>query len=72
VLRVQVLYANGRSKKTGRIRGGSAWKVTRKLSLAQGRFHVKRGQSANVQLKFTASRGTVHMDDVYVDPRYRG
>jgi hypothetical protein len=72
VMRVQVLYANGRSKKTGRIRGTAAWKVTRKLSLAQGRFRVKRGQSANVQLKFTASRGTVRMDDVYVDPRYRG
>jgi hypothetical protein len=72
VLRVQVLYANGRSKKTGRIRGGAAWHVTRKLSLAQGRFRVKRGHSANVQLKFTASRGTVAMDDVYVDPRYRG
>jgi hypothetical protein len=72
VLRVQVLYADGRSKKTGRIRGGAAWKVTRKLSLAQGRFRVKAGESANVQLKFTASRGTVAMDDVYVDPRYRG
>jgi hypothetical protein len=72
VLRVQVLYANGKSKKTGRIAARSAWRVTRKLSLAQGRFHVKAGESANVQLKFTASRGTVRMDDVYVDPRYRG
>jgi hypothetical protein len=72
VLRVQVLYADGRSKKTGRIKAGNAWKVTRKLSLTQGRFHVKAGESANVQLRFTASRGTVRMDDVYVDPRYRG
>jgi hypothetical protein len=72
VLRVRVLYAGGKSKKTGRIRGGADWKVTRKLSLAQGRFHVKAGESADVQLKFTASRGTVAMDDVYVDPRYRG
>jgi hypothetical protein len=72
VLRVQVLYANGRSKKTGRIAARSAWRVTRKLSLAQGRFHVKAGESANVQLRFTASRGTVRIDDVYVDPRYRG
>jgi hypothetical protein len=67
-----VLYGAGRkSKKTGRIKAAAAWKVTRKLSLAQGRFHVKRGQSANVRLKFTASRGTVLMDDVYVDPRLR-
>jgi hypothetical protein len=72
VLRVQVLYGSGhKSKKTGRIKAAHAWKVTRKLSLAQGRFHVKAGQSANVQLKFTASRGTVRMDDVYVDPRLR-
>jgi hypothetical protein len=72
VLRVQVLYgAGGKSKKTGRIKAGNVWKVTRKLSLAQGRFHVKRGGSANVRLRFTASRGTVRMDDVYVDPRLR-
>jgi hypothetical protein len=72
VLRVQVLYGAGhKSKKSGRIKAAAGWKVTRKLSLVQGRFHVKRGQSANVQLKFTASRGTVRMDDVYVDPRLR-
>jgi hypothetical protein len=72
VLRVQVLYGAGRkSKKSGRIKAAADWKVTRKLSLAQGRFHIKRGESANVQLKFTASRGTVRMDDVYVDPRLR-
>jgi hypothetical protein len=71
-VRVQVLYAGGRSKRTGRISGAAAWKVTRKLSLAQGRFHVGAGESANVRLKFTATGGTVAMDDVYVDPRYRG
>jgi hypothetical protein len=70
-LRVQVLYGEGRkSKKTGRIKAGAVWKVTRKLSLAQGRFRVKRGKSANVRLKFTASGGPVRMDDVYVDPRF--
>src|SRR3954463_14678141 len=37
VLQVQVLYGAGRkSKKTGRIKAAAAWKVTRKLSLAQG------------------------------------
>jgi hypothetical protein len=71
VLRVQVLYAGGRSKKTGRIRGRGDWRVTRKLSLAQGRFHVERGGSADVRLRFTASRGTIRIDDVYVDPRLR-
>ncbi len=72
ILRVQVLFADGKSKKTGRIKARSAWGVTRKLSLAQGRFRVGHGGSADVQLRFTASRGTVRMDDVYVDPRYRG
>jgi hypothetical protein len=72
VLRVRVLYGAGRkSKKTGRIRAAAEWKVTRRLALAQGRFHLRRGQSANVQLRFTASRGTVRIDDVYVDPRLR-
>jgi len=72
VLRVHVIYRGGRrSKKAGRVKGGKAWHVTRKVSLAQGRFRVKRGQSANVQLKFTASRGTIRMDDLYVDPRLR-
>lgn len=72
VLRVAVLYGNGRkAKKAGRVKAGADWRVSRKVSLAQGRFHVKRGQSASVQLKFTASGGSVRIDDVYVDPRLR-
>jgi hypothetical protein len=73
VVRVDVLYAGGRkAKKAGRIKGGDAWHVSRKVSLAQGRFRVKRGQSASVQLRFTAVGGAVNVDDVYVDPRFRG
>jgi hypothetical protein len=69
---VQVLYgASRKSKKTGRIHAASHWKVTRRLALAQGRFRIKRGASAEVRLKFVASWGTVRMDDVYVDPRLR-
>jgi hypothetical protein len=72
VLRVEVLYRDGKkAKKAGRVRARADWRVTRKVSLAQGRFHVKRGQSASVQLKFTASRGSVRIDDVYIDPRLR-
>lgn len=72
-VRVDVIYRNGRKiKKSGPVKAGADWRVTRKVSLAQGRFRIKRGQSAEVQLKFTASRGTVRIDDVYVDPRYRG
>jgi hypothetical protein len=70
-VRVDVLYANGKAKKAGRVKGGDAWHVSRKVSLAQGRFRVKRGQTANVQLRFTAVRGAVNVDDVYVDPRFR-
>ena len=71
VVRVAVLYAGGRVKKAGRVRAGTDWRVSRRVSLAQGRFRVKRGQTANVQLRFTASGGPVRVDDVYVDPRFR-
>jgi hypothetical protein len=72
LLRVAVLYRNGKkAKKAGRFKAAADWSVTRKVSLAQGRFRVKRGQSASVQLKFTASGGSVRMDDVYIDPRLR-
>src|SRR5215213_8142037 len=71
VVRVAVLYARGRVKKAGRVRAHADWRVSRKVSLAQGRFRVKRGRTANVQLRFTASGGSVRVDDVYVDPRLR-
>jgi hypothetical protein len=72
VLRVSVLYRNGRkAKKAGRMKTAADWSVSRKVSLAQGRFHAKRGHSASVQLKFTASGGSVRVDDVYIDPRLR-
>jgi hypothetical protein len=72
VLRVAVLYRDGKkAKKAGRVKAGADWSVTRKVSLAQGRFRVKRGQSATVQLRFTASGGSVRVDDVYIDPRLR-
>jgi hypothetical protein len=71
VVRVRVLYGDGTSKSAGRIRAASAWQVTPRLSLARGRFQVAGGGSAAVQLGFTASGGTVRVDDVYVDPRLR-
>lgn len=71
VVRVAVLYTRGRVKKAGRVRAGADWRVSRKISLAQGRFRVKRGRTANVRLRFTASGGPVRVDDVYVDPRFR-
>ena len=69
-LKVQVVYASGAVKGTGRLKPAAEWGVTRKLSLAQGRFRVKSGGSALIQLRFAATAGTVRVDDVYVDPRY--
>jgi hypothetical protein len=70
VVKVQVVYADGRTKKTGRLKPAADWAVTRKLSLAQGRFRVRRGESALVQLRFAVTSGAARLDDVYVDPRF--
>jgi hypothetical protein len=70
VVKVGVVYADGRVKKTGRLKPAADWAVTRKLSLAQGRFRVRRGESALVQLRFAVTAGTARLDDVYVDPRF--
>jgi len=70
VLRVQVLYARGKERSAGRVRPGTEWAPTRKISLAQGLFHVRRRASTTVRLRFAASAGSVRLDDVYVDPRF--
>jgi hypothetical protein len=71
VVKVQVIYADGRRKATGRVKPAADWAPTRKLSLAQGRFRIRRGRSAEVQLRFAVTAGTARVDDVYVDPRIR-
>lgn len=68
---VHVVYTSGRVKRAGKIRTGADWAITRRVSLAQGRFRVRKGRSATIQLRFTALRGAVRIDDVYVDPRLR-
>lgn len=70
VVKVGVVYADGRVKKAGRLKPAADWAVTRKLSLAQGRFRVRRGESAQVQLRFAVTAGTARLDDLYVDPRF--
>jgi hypothetical protein len=70
VVKVSVVYADGSVKKAGRLRPAADWHVTRKLSLAQGRFRVHRGESALVQLRFAVTAGTARLDDAYVDPRF--
>ena len=69
VVKVQVLYAKGREKATARLKPAAEWTPTRKLSLAQGRFKVRKGRSAEVRLRFAVTDGTARVDDVYVDPR---
>ena len=71
VLRVQVLYAGGKKKSPRRVRARAEWAPTRKVSLSQGLFHVRRHGSTEIQLRFRASADTVRIDDVYVDPFYR-
>jgi hypothetical protein len=70
VVKVGVVYADGRVKRAGRLKPATDWAVTRKLALAQGRFRVRRGESALVQLRFAVTSGTARLDDVYVDPRF--
>ena len=70
VVKVGIVYADGRVMTTGRLKPAADWRVTRKLSLAQGRFRVHRGESALVQLRFAVTAGTARLDDVYVDPRF--
>jgi len=50
----------------------TAWGVSPVLKLVEGQFKVNAGESGEVRFRFTASGGTVRVDDVYVDPRYRG
>jgi len=71
-VRVEVLHASGRVAAGGAIKPGAAWGVTPKVNLVEGLFNIQAGASTTVRLKFTASGGPVRIDDVYVDPRYRG
>jgi hypothetical protein len=68
---VEVLHATGKVKAGGTIKPGAAWGVTDSVKLVEGQFKVKDGESTTVQLKFTASGGSVRIDDVYIDPRLR-
>jgi hypothetical protein len=75
-LQVEALYS-GRAasrKHVANLNGGAAWQVTSELNLVRGA--LKRSAidgDVRVQLRFTTLRGASwRIDDVYVDPRYRG
>jgi hypothetical protein len=72
-LRVDVLYGADRTvKSAGTMTPGAGWGVSPSMKLVEGQYKVKAGESGTVRFRFTASGGTVRVDDVYVDPRYRG
>ena len=71
-LDTDVVYDADDAKYAGREWPGAAWGVTRRLSLAQGRFLARGDGAGTVRIRFTAAGGPVRIDDVYVDPRFRG
>jgi hypothetical protein len=72
-LKVDVIYgADRKVMSAGTISPATGWNVSRVLKLVEGQYKVNAGQSGQVRFQFTASSGTVRVDDVYVDPRYRG
>lgn len=72
-VRVEVIYgADRKVKDAGTVTPATAWGVSPVLKLVEGQFKVNAGESGEVRFRFTASGGTVRVDDVYVDPRYRG
>jgi hypothetical protein len=70
-LSVEVLHATGKVTAGGAIRPAAGWGATNSVQLVEGQFKVYAGESTTVRLRFTASGGTVRMDEVYVDPRLR-
>jgi hypothetical protein len=79
-LNVEVLYLDStggvrKVKKAGSLRGSDEWAPSRKFSLAQGQFNhpakLKPSRSAEIELRFTAVRGSWQIDDVFVDPHAR-
>jgi hypothetical protein len=71
-LRVEVIYGPDRTvKAAGTYAPSIGWAPSPVLKLQEGLFDVKAGSSGEVRFRFTASGGTVRVDDVYVDPRLR-
>jgi hypothetical protein len=68
-VKVEILYASGKVKGRGRLQPGAEWAPTKKLSLSQGQFKVKRRGATEIRLRFAVTAGTARVDDVYIDPR---
>ena len=71
-LRVDVIYgADRKSRPAGTISPAAGWAPHQSSSWPKASSRSRHGESGDVKLQFTASGGTVRMDDVYVDPRLR-
>jgi Collagen triple helix repeat (20 copies) len=76
-LRVEVLYTGKhgkpRSLVVGKLRGGQAWKPTKKLAIRLGQAKGKgRFTTAQIAFRFTPrGAGDWQIDDVFLDPRLR-
>jgi hypothetical protein len=76
-LRVEVVYANGKGRKSsrtaGKLRAGEEWRPTKKLAIAIGRALSKgRNGTGQVSFRFTpVGAADWQIDAVYVDPRAR-
>jgi hypothetical protein len=79
-LQVEVLYADATrggqgTKKLGTAPDEYGWDATRKMSVAQGQLNIKPDSTGNtyVRYRFTPLyKTTWRIDDLYVDPRYKG
>ena len=72
-LKVHVIYgADRKVMRAGWVSPARSWSVSRVLKLVEGQYKLRAGQAGQVRFRFTAYGGTVRVDDVYVDPRYRG
>jgi hypothetical protein len=76
-LRVEVLYTNQNGRKVtrtaGKVRGGDAWRPSKRLALAIGRGKGHgRLVSGTVAFRFTpVGAGDWQVDDLFLDPRAR-
>jgi hypothetical protein len=68
-VKVEIVYASGKVKGRGRLQPGADWAPTKKLSLSQGQFKIKRRAATQIRLRFAVTAGTARIDDVYIDPR---
>jgi hypothetical protein len=76
-LKVEVLYTNQNGRKVsrtaGKLRGGDAWRPSKRLALAIGRAKGRgRLLSGTVAFRFTpVGAGDWQVDDLFLDPRAR-